>query len=63
MGTGVPTTYLAEEALKALFNVEDLALIESTSVTIWGTKLAINRSIGDWQGEMISSLECFICTS
>lgn len=46
--TAAPTTYLSEEALKALFRVVDLAVIESTNVNIWGTKLAISRSVAHW---------------
>jgi hypothetical protein len=30
--------------------VPELALIESTNVNIWGTKLATNRSIAHWEG-------------
>ena len=46
--TAAPTTFLAEAALKALFKVLDLSVIESTNVSIWGTKLAVNRSVGEW---------------
>jgi hypothetical protein len=30
--------------------VEDLALISSTNVSIWGTKLAVNPSPAHWKG-------------
>lgn len=36
--------------MRVLFDVEDLAVIESTNVNIWGTKIAVNSSVADWQG-------------
>lgn len=48
VNTAVPHTYLAEEALKMLFGVEDSALIGQSKVNIWGTKLIVSPSKGDW---------------
>jgi hypothetical protein len=48
--TGFPNTFLAEEALKALFSVGDKVLIESTNVNIWGTNLIVSQSTAHWQG-------------
>jgi hypothetical protein len=48
--TAAPTSYLSEEALKALFSVSDLAYIESTNVNIWGVRLAVSPSVAHRQG-------------
>ncbi len=49
--TGSPATYLSKEALKALYRVEDFALIQSTNMSnmnIWGTKVPVGTSVAHW---------------
>lgn len=43
--TSAPTTYLSEAAIKAIYGVADSESVYSSNVNIWGTKMAVSRSL------------------